>query len=387
MVRDFGRVMSVPADQPNDASNKKKKRFADCEACRKNQAYNSPRDAVKHIHDVHFDCTAAQYQDRLHDDPCSVWIKEATVALDQNAAIIQEAQDLIEFLSSVSGMLNEIQWLVASTAKGVQDQTSRPQLPSSLVHAFDALLSYYIFTARHFSLINRSLGPTDKSRARTGELRVRLQRIKRRCREVSLDVTDLLANAKKDILLEGTQDQGEDALGIQAVGAEFLMAALVTTVQNRSINLPDKRGLQTTAQKSADIIEMYKNYNSQIHFEANRRPQRRVFIAIHELEEELRALARVLESQRRLLAWYTGKIEPRHSDLSYKMYREPYRFERKYIEKQLRRLSQRQREVARLQEKAAALKRHVGQMIAVLEEDHGKAIRVFTIVTLFFLPL
>ncbi|KAL2277848.1 hypothetical protein FJTKL_15138 [Diaporthe vaccinii] len=387
VVRDFDRVMSVPADQPNDVSNTKKKRFADCEACRKNHVYNSPRDAVKHIHDVHFDCTAAEYQDRLHDDPCSVWIKEATVALYQNAAIIQEAQDLIEFLSSVSGMLNEIQWLVASTAKGVQDQTSRPQLPSSLVHAFDALLSYYIFTARHFSLINRSLGPTDKSRARTGELRVRLQRIKRRCREVSLDVTDLLANAKKDILLEGTQDQGEDALGIQAVGAEFLMAALVTTVQNRSINLPDKRGLQTTAQKSADIIEMYKKYNSQIHFEANRRPQRRVFIAIHELEEELRALARVLESQRRLLAWYTGKIEPRHSDLSYEMYREPYRFERKYIEKQLRRLSLRQREVARLQEKAAALKRHVGQMIAVLEEDHGKAIRVFTIVTLFFLPL
>lgn len=387
MVRGFDRVMSVPADPPNDASNKKKKKFADCEACRKNQVYDSPRDAVKHIHDVHFDCTAAEHQDRLHDDPCSVWIKEATAALDQNGVIIQEAQDLIEFLSSVSGMLNEIQWLVASTAKGVQNQTSRPQLPSSLVHAFDALLSYYIFTALHLSLINRSLGPTGTSRPRTDPLEIRLQRVRGRCRKISLDVTDLLANAKKDILLEGTQDQGEDALGLQAVGAEFLIAALVTTVQNRSINLPDKGGPQTTPQKSADFIDMYKKYNSQIHFEANRRPQRRVFIAIHELEEELRALGRVLESQRRVLSWYTGKIEPRRPDLSYEVYREPYRFERRYIDKQLRRLSLRQREVARLQEKAAALKRHVGQMIAVLEEDHGKAIRVFTIVTLFFLPL
>lgn len=387
VVRDFDRVLSVPTNSPSDASNKKEK-FADCEPCKKNQVYNSPSDAVKHIHDVHFDCTAAEYKDRLYDDPCSVWIKEATASPGHHGAIpaiLPDLQDLIEFLSSVSGVLNQIQWLVASTVKGVQNQTSRPQLPSCLVHAFDALLSYYIFTARQFSLINRTFGPTNASR--TDHLGVRLQRVKRRRRKISLDVLDLLANAKKDILLEGTQDQGEDALGIQAVGAEFLMAALVTTVQNRSINLPDGGGLQTTAQKSADVIDMYKRYNSQIHFEANRRPQRRVFIAIHELEEELRALGRVLESQRRLLSWYTGKIEPRRSDLSYEVYREPYRFEMKYIDRQLHRLRLRQREVTRLQEKAAALKRHVGQMIAILEEDHGKAIRVFTVVTLFFLPL
>lgn len=393
VVRDFDRVLSVPANSPSDVSNKKKQ-FDDCEACKKNQIYNSPNDAIKHIHDVHFDCTAAEYKDRLYDDPCSVWIKEATAAHDQHTAIIPDAQDLFEFLSSVSGTLNQIQWLVASTAKGAQNQTSRPQLPSSLVHAFVALLSYYIFTARQLSLINRSLalinrslGPKDESRARADQLGIRLQRVKRRCRKVSLNVMDLLANAKKDILLEGTRDQGEDALGTQAVGAEFLMAALVTTVQNRNINLPDAGGPQTTAQKSADVIDMYKKYNSQIHFEANRRPQRRVFIAIHELEEELRALGLVLESQRRLLSWYTGKIEPRRSDLSYEEHRETFRFERKYIEKQLHRLSLRQREVSRLQEKAAALKRHVGQMIAILEEDHGKAIRVFTVVTLFFLPL
>lgn len=370
----------------SDASNKKKK-FSDCEACRKNQVYSSPSDAVKHIHDVHFDCMAAEYKDRLHDDPCSVWVKEVTTMLDQNSATIQEAQDLIEFLSSVSGMLNEIQWLVASTAKGVQNQTSRPQLPSSLVHAFDALLSYYIFTAKQFSLINRSLRPTERSRARTDLLGVRLQRVKRRCKEISLDVMDLLANAKKDILLKGTQDQGEDALGLQAVGSEFLMAALVTAVQNRGINLPGAGGLQTTAQKSSDFIDMYKKYNSQFHFEANRRPQRRVFIAIHELEEELRALEQVLKSQTRLLEWYTGKIEPRRPDFSYEAHREPYRFEKRYIEKQLQRLWLRQTEVTQLQNNAAALKQHVVQILSVLEEDHGKAIRVFTIVTLFFLPL
>ncbi|KAJ4213230.1 hypothetical protein NW759_011073 [Fusarium solani] len=40
-----------------------------------------------------------------------------------------------------------------------------------------------------------------------------------------------------------------------------------------------------------------------------------------------------------------------------------------------------------LREKSTALKENVKQTVEVLEENHGKAIRAFTIVTLFFLPL
>lgn len=341
---------------------------------------------MKHIHAKHCDCTIAEHKDRLHDDPCSVWIKGIAHKGNWGSQIIIQTQAVIEFLSKVSGLLNEIQWLVASTARGVRYQNSRPQLPSSLVHAFEALLSYYIFTSRQLSLMNRSLcqEPAKRSRGSTNSLRAQLRRASRRCREVGLNVVELLANAKKDILLRGTKDRENDSLGLHVVSIHFLIAALVTGVQNRKPNLPEQGAVQTTIRSIIDVIDMYKEYSTQLRWEANRRPQKRVVVAIHEIEEELRALSQFVNSQERMLSWYMDSIESRTGILKS---RGLYSFERDYIEKQCEQLQRRQREIDQLQENAAALKLHVGWMIDILEEDHGKAIRVFTMVTLFFLPL
>jgi hypothetical protein len=54
---------------------------------------------------------------------------------------------------------------------------------------------------------------------------------------------------------------------------------------------------------------------------------------------------------------------------------------------QLSMLTRREVDIDILKVKAKSLKGQVKQTIEILEEDHGKAIRVFTIVTLFFLPL
>jgi Mg2+ and Co2+ transporter CorA len=44
-------------------------------------------------------------------------------------------------------------------------------------------------------------------------------------------------------------------------------------------------------------------------------------------------------------------------------------------------------EVQTLQSSASALRERVRQLIEITDEDHGKAIRVFTIVTVVFLPM
>lgn len=385
IIRDFDWTLSETAGLTSDTLRKEKKRFADCEACGKGQVYSSPSEAVKHIHDEHIDCAASEHEDRLYDDPCTVWIKHAAPELDPDAAMTQAAQDLVDSLSKISGLINEIQWLVAS--KDAQTQTPRPRLPSSLVHAFETLLCFYILTAKKLSLMNQKHNPTHKSRSRVNSLNLRFERAKLRCIKADFKVVDLLANAKKDILLEGTKDQAEDTLGIRAVGAEFLIAAIVTTIQNRSINLPEESTVHTTAQSDLDVIDMYQKYNNQIHFEANRRPQRRVFIAIHELQEELDALDMLIRGQEDMFRWYKRRIKPESSDLSHELRLRAYHFEGTYIDEQCDKLAERQVEIHRLEDKAAALNSHAGRMIEILEEDHGKAIRVFTVVTLFFLPM
>jgi hypothetical protein len=44
-------------------------------------------------------------------------------------------------------------------------------------------------------------------------------------------------------------------------------------------------------------------------------------------------------------------------------------------------------EVDRLRRSATALRERVKQLIEIMDEDHGKAIRVFTITTVLFLPM
>jgi hypothetical protein len=153
-------------------------------------------------------------------------------------------------------------------------------------------------------------------------------------------------------------------------------------------NPPEESGAQTnTGSSNMEVVEMYKRYTDQIQFEANRRPQKRVFIVIHELQEELGVLRKIFSRQDSLLYWYMNEITPHSSDIAYDVRRTPFLFEEKYIQDQRYILNQRESEIDRTRNTAAALELHVGRMIEILEEDHGKAIRVFTVVTLFFLPL
>lgn len=61
--------------------------------------------------------------------------------------------------------------------------------------------------------------------------------------------------------------------------------------------------------------------------------------------------------------------------------------EDKLIASQSEKLVEDDEALALLQNVAKALRSDLKQSIEILEEGHGKAIRVFTIVTLFFLPL
>jgi Mg2+ and Co2+ transporter CorA len=61
--------------------------------------------------------------------------------------------------------------------------------------------------------------------------------------------------------------------------------------------------------------------------------------------------------------------------------------ERHYLRGRRNAIGQKLDEIHNLQRSARALKERVHQLIEVTDEDHGKAIRVFTIVTVLFLPM
>lgn len=68
--------------------------------------------------------------------------------------------------------------------------------------------------------------------------------------------------------------------------------ALVMTMQKWSINLSKQGAQELEIQDSAKYIDMYKKYSNETHYKANHCPQKCVFVAVHELEEEPKALDR-----------------------------------------------------------------------------------------------
>lgn len=150
------------------------------------------------------------------------------------------------------------------------------------------------------------------------------------------------------------------------------MAAVIQTVQNRNFN--PSRGtppLSSQVPAKLDLINMYNKYNSQLHFEISRRPQKRLLIALHEQEDELGALWDITKSQQSMVRAF-GFYSASAAD---------------FIDQHSQKLNLRLNTFARLKSDTSALKLRAVRMMEILEEDHGKAIRVFTVVTLFFLPM
>jgi 2-hydroxy-3-keto-5-methylthiopentenyl-1-phosphate phosphatase len=77
----------------------------------------------------------------------------------------------------------------------------------------------------------------------------------------------------------------------------------------------------------------------------------------------------------------------------YRLWQKRFREERTskvefdYFMKQFDALMAKKDEVMKLTDSTTALGDRVKETIEIMDEDHGKAIRVFTIVTVFFLPM
>ncbi|KAF5636785.1 mg2+ transporter [Fusarium tjaetaba] len=195
------------------------------------------------------------------------------------------------------------------------------------------------------------------SRARTHNLEAKLK-----CQ---------LEDARRDVMMTSETQTDTDRLTISPIGLEFLLITLLRNLHDHPIH-PE------TDQK-LDVVRYCRDKSTALRFAAVRDPRRRRFLEISALEEEMEALRIVFEVQTRTVKAFAQVLSPDffpkdttdRADLG----------NRKYI------LAEDGKTLEILQRILNATRHDMKQMIEVLDEGHGKAIRVFTFVTLFFLPL
>ncbi|KAK1593483.1 uncharacterized protein LY79DRAFT_514311, partial [Colletotrichum navitas] len=299
-------------------------------------------------------------------------VSSAEVFCGEVQAIIDQTEELHKLVSSV-----------AASDDPINAYSCRPHLPSSLVNAFEGILGLFVLKAKELSWMNRFAAKRGSSYSRNAERR--LNRLKDACESTSRHVREHLVRAREDIIMLGTTKRDSERIIIAPIGPEFLAACLISSLQN-NVPVPG-------TERKLDLVAHYRNHTSRLWFETNRKPKRGAFVAIHALEEELEALRVVVASQQHLLKSYQRLLSPlsfrsRTTDrLYYKDRKASFDLENKCIRRQQRRLAERDKALAILQRKARTLRDETKQRIEILDEGHGKAIRVFTIVTLFFLPL
>jgi len=373
-----------------------------CKICRDGRRFDSCIEALEHFHSNHMSCPNPVIPSRPFEDPCFALLRPVSLGRHSGderrhwSSAVMLMEEFMNYLTNFKRLLKDIHCLVATVSAGShrpETQIPRPSLPSNLVYAFEEIIGMYIITARCLSLANRRRRISYRRNSIRRELNDKVDRIKACMASTNDRTCERLQYAKKDIILLGTTPPGLGGLSFAAVGPEFLAAALAANLQNRPLlpsTLAPSASSRVTLPPRDDgesVVALYQRYSARLRYQAHRRPQRRVFLDIRGLEEELDALLGVTMAQHTSLANYKQLLAPNSLRITTTERVGLFKIEGPYIDAQLQLLASRIQDLKLLRDRAALLREQVKQAIEILEEGHGKAIRVFTIVTLLFLPL
>ncbi|KAL1654285.1 hypothetical protein SLS61_003290 [Didymella pomorum] len=148
-----------------------------------------------------------------------------------------------------------------------------------------------------------------------------------------------------------------------------------------------RRLLVKPLEKSMTVSDMYREYLSTIQFQVNHRPGKRLLRSINLLQEEIAALQEVNTQQSKLVSNYMSVLDDKTYEKDIPSRRAMFPYERMLLESCRESLKMTDQEYRYLLARCGPLSDSTKQSLEINEEDHGKAIMVFTIVTVIFLPL
>ncbi|KAF2969003.1 hypothetical protein GQX73_g4578 [Xylaria multiplex] len=208
--------------------------------------------------------------------------------------------------------------------------------------------------------------------------------------QIVLSAQKDLEQAKLDIILASKTESRPGDVELASIGPEFMIAAISNGLFFRHLRespnalLPANSDTET---KYIDVSGMYKRYANKLQLQVNQRPQKRLLPDIYALEEELDILLRLNHWQQKFCHDFLRVLDPASYRITTKGRISKFYTESPYLAKTIRRLEIRYNELHSLQRRSEKLRDQLQQSIEIEEESHGNAIRVFTFVTLFFLPL
>lgn len=288
--------------------------------------------ALEHLHDVHLDCPLDEKGEAraihyLADDPCFAYL-DISLTSDTSSPsptfdeVLEATTRILHNLEQFDESLRKLHRLVAKTTRAVGmtqqahplgrgirgtragSSPQPPQLPKSLVGAFEDLVSYLVVAPRCLAMRHR-ISATSQEDAST----VEAERRKNRCliwrliteqflfenlRQAELDIWKLPATASEDGDLSAPLGVWSiDALSFERIlGGAILLNSFLNT--GEWILGPISKNKSHPEPYIPPARNVYYMYSQDLRAEAIRRPRRRLFLDIAGLLDEAKLIWKTL---------------------------------------------------------------------------------------------
>jgi hypothetical protein len=370
-----GLTSKVPDDKGLKTS------ISKCEECRYNRAYSDPNAALKHLR-KHAQSTSqiatsnnasSNTDEHLETQEPNLqnWVKSSKQAKRErlNAG----------FITLVMQATDEAKQILAETkdlAEGVKQGDGRLSplytLPHELLKTLRRLVVFYLAVERAFHHTEAIVDKKTKVDRKDVPFRKQGLEVLQR---FSKDVKTSLRSARKDLCYMARSTNPDDLAGRLSLSAEYLCSWLIRRLLVRPVD------------NSMTVTDIYREYFSKLQFQVNHRPSKRLLRAINLLQEELSALGQVTTWQTNLIYNYTQVLNYATYN-NFNQHRDAYfPIENSLLNSSMDSLIDTREDFEELKRRLGPLSESAKQSTEINDEDHGKAIFVFTVITAIFLPL
>ncbi|KAF2026898.1 hypothetical protein EK21DRAFT_33642, partial [Setomelanomma holmii] len=384
-----GKNAIAPRSEANEKLQRSIKR---CGRCRSIRPFNSSQAAIDHLQQ-HLR-SIAEPETVGEDLGGAVSQPNSTNTLGYNFEdwVIEEQQlrreggndDLLKILTQACSESYALLLQAKDLADGVKDEQGKLlelyTFPRQLIDSFRQLVVYYLAVERalhrtHSICLKENTMDDDNGREYNLPSLERGYVVPSVLKQFYKGAQQSLTIVRDDLCKIAKVDPPPDPMQDLSLSAPYVCGWLM------------RRLLVKPLEEQLTIGEMYRDYLSTIQFQVNHRPGKRLIRSINLLQEELQALIQVNTWQTKLIENYTRVVDDATCEKDVPHRRAMFPFERMLLRSCLDNLELHLEDYRELSRRCNPLSDRTKQSLEINEEDHGKAIMVFTIVTIIFLPL
>ncbi|KAF1937395.1 hypothetical protein EJ02DRAFT_412440 [Clathrospora elynae] len=347
----------------------------DCSACKEGHVHRSAQDAVFHLKRVHFRYEPSLSQLKHLQTTYRYFVRTENDVRNELANNKQ--------LGLLRICLNYLKILVARAEKihlGIvhegQADLAKYQLPNDLVDCFEATALFLMQSATSVMIIEDDMRRWQHvpgnliEEVKTPAIQYTLDRLG----ELGQAAQASMTKAEKTLALSGLET---NSISTGTAGPELLIILLTQNLQMKPL-LEDV---------DMDVNQLYQEYMSKLQYQVNQFPRKRLLRDINALQEELMVVQSVNKWQQQSFESLLKVLDPQSfkSPASGRVSMFPP--ESECLNEGLKTLRSKATELRALEDRTQYLQQQLKQSVEILEEDNGKAIMVFTLITTIFLPL